>query len=113
VSLSLIDERSYGMDDLEALRAIAARAGDASARATAARFSELPDALLTIGLGTPAVATFWFAKGFFTGLGEQAAKSVGSGLAEAYQSFKAKLREVLSHRNPADTPPLTVMRLEI
>jgi len=108
-----VDERSYSAEDLDALRAIAARAGDAAGTANAARFSELPDALLTIGLGTSAVATFWFARGFFTNLGEQAAKSVGPDLAEAYQSFKAKLREVLSRRNPAETPPLTVMRLEI
>jgi hypothetical protein len=108
-----IDVRSYNADDLEALRTAAAGAGEVSATRNAARFSELPDALLTVSLGTSAVAAFWFAKGFFTRLGEQAAESIGPDLASAYESFKQNAKKMLSRRNPADQPPLTVMTLEL
>lgn len=56
---------------------------------------------------------FWFSKGFFTRLGEQVADSVGPDLIAAYQAFKDKLRDALSQRNPADSPPLTVMSVTI
>jgi hypothetical protein len=112
-----IDERSYSAEDLDALVNVASRVGRASAAADALRFSSLPDALLVFALGSGASATWWFSKGFFTKLGEGAGgelgTEIGRDLVTAYRAFKAKVREAISRRTPADRPPLTMLTLQI
>jgi hypothetical protein len=107
-----IDERSYEQTDIEALLEEARSAGQAERGATAMRFSQLPDSLLVISLGVPATAGFWFAKGFFTKIGETFGQDVGEDLVRAYAAFKARLRTVVSERrNPIDRPPITMFQL--
>ncbi len=113
----LIDDRSYSPDDLEALRQVAATAGDVDATDGAVRFSQLPDALLILSLGSAATAAWWFSKGFFSKLGERVGDElgaeVGADLVAAYRALKLKLREVVQRRQPPDRPPLTMLRLEV
>jgi hypothetical protein len=108
-----IDADSYENADLEAVRDALADAGEVDAHRNVARFSVLPDAVLYVAIGTPATATWWFARGFFTKLGEQAAESAGPDLAALYATFKQRVREMVSRRKPADQPPITIMRLEL
>lgn len=107
------DARSYSAADAEALREIAAAAGEAEASDNAMRFSELPDPLLIIGLGSAATAARWFFKGFFTKAGEGLGEEVGKDLAEAYRKFKKQSGEMVSRRRPADRPPITLITFDI
>lgn len=109
----LIDDRSYQPEDLELLRQTAAQAGKTKATDGALRFSQLPDALLVFGLGSAASATWWFSRNFFSKLGDELGTEVGQDLVLAYRSLKAKLREVVRRRQPADRPPLTMITLTV
>jgi hypothetical protein len=104
-----IDASSYEEADLDALKGALAQAGDVEAQRNVVRFSVVPDAILYVALGSGAIATWWFARGFFTKLGEQAAESVGPDLAALYVAFKQRAREMVSRRKPADQPPITIM----
>jgi hypothetical protein len=107
-----IDKRSYDRSDIETLLEEARSIGQAESGAEALRFSQLPDPLLIIALGAPATAGFWFAKGFFTKIGEVFGREVGEDLLRAYAAFKARLRTVITERrNPIDRPPITMFQL--
>lgn len=102
--------KSYAASDLENIASGITAAVKVDADKVG-RFSVLPDALLVIGLGAPAVALFWFSKGFFTKFGEAMGDDAGH---DTYRLLKAKIRDVVSkRRNPPDQPPLTMMTLEL
>jgi hypothetical protein len=112
------DDRSYAAADVAGLQDIASEVGDAVSSPPLARFSQLPDALLIIALGTPTAAAWWFMRGFFTKAGEAAGTKVGEALGDdavsAYRAFKRHVREMVStRRTPADTPPITMLTLVI
>jgi hypothetical protein len=104
-----IDPRSYQIGDLEPVISAASVAGEVETATDALRFSALPDALLVVGIPS----AFWFAQGFFTKLGENAADAVSAELREAYARFKGALRTLVADREPADTPPITLVKFVI
>ncbi len=113
-----IDERSYPMAEVVELAQLASKAGEVTTDESALRFSQLPDALLVLALGSPAVAAWWFSRGFFTKAGEAAGERVGKEIGEdlvgLYRTFKARLRRMVAdRRSPADRPPITMFTLEL
>lgn len=110
----VVDQRSYDVADLEALAETGRPAGDVVVRDSAIRFSAGPDPLLVIALGSGGVAWGWFAKGFFTRLGETLADEVGEDLKHAYRSFKDALRgTVAEKRRPIDQAPITLLTMNL
>jgi hypothetical protein len=110
----LIDSRSYDLDDVDAIAEAARSIGEVRVRDSAVRFSALPDPLLAIGLGSVAVAWGWFAKGFFTRLGEALADEVSEDLKHAYRQFKSMvLRTVAEKRRPIDQDPITLLSMSV
>jgi hypothetical protein len=104
-----VDPRSYALPDLKAVLAAAEPAGPVERHEDVVRFSVLPDPLLVIAI-TPA---FWFTKGSFTKLGENAADDVSAELKVAYKAFKRALRQLVAGRNPPDRAPITLLTMTI
>ena len=110
----VVDHRSYDLIDIDAIAEAGRPAGEIGVSDSALRFSAGPDPLLVISLGTGAVAWWWFAKGFFTRLGETLADEVSEELKQAYRSFKATLRATVAEkRRPIEQEPITVLTMNL
>jgi hypothetical protein len=110
----VVDQRSYHVADLEALAETGRLAGEIVVQDSAVRFSAGPDPLLVIALGSGGVAWGWFAKGFFTRLGETLADEISEDLRHAYRSFKDALRRTVAEkRRPIDQAPITLLTMNL
>ena len=102
------------MTDIDAIAKAGRPAGEIGVSDSALRFSAGPDPLLVISLGTGGVAWWWFAKGFFTRLGETFADEVSAELKHAYRSFKAALRTTVAQkRRPIEQEPITLLTMNL
>jgi hypothetical protein len=109
-----IDWRSYDQRDLlELLARPAERVGPTEAHSAIGRFSQVPDPLLVIGLGSAATAGWWFARGFFTRAGEALGEAVGEDVVQFYEELKTGVRTLVARRKTQDATPVTLFTFTI
>jgi hypothetical protein len=109
-----VDWRSYEEGDLrELLGGPAESVGPIEAHSAVGRFSEVPDPLLMIGLGSVATAGWWFSRGFFTKAGEALGQAVGEDVVQFYEHLKAGVSTLIQRRKVQTATPLTLFTFTV